>query len=487
MKNQDNGLKERTISAMVWSALGTSGATIITFLSNMILARILIPEDFGCIGMLQIFIVVGDAFVGGGFGQALIQKKDPTHVDYSTVFIWNLIASLAVYFILFFCAPAIARFYRMPVLCKILRIQSINLLIHAFIVVQNNQLRKNLRFKELSIRSVFAALTGTVVAIVIAYNGGGVWSLVASSLVSSVMSVLLLWKMSDWRPTLEFSWGSFRTLFSFGGLIALSNILERLFSNIQGVVIGRWYSAADMGYYSQANKLEEIPNQTLSQIVNQVSYPLFSELQNDITRLRTAVKKNIKTLVYINFPLCVLMLTLASPLIHLFYGAKWDESIPYFQILCIGGLVSSTNAMNMNVVKALGKGKTFLGVQLTKRFFRLAMIVIGALWGVKGLIWGVVISQYFDFIINAIINQKYINYGLFSLIGDIGKTMIIAAISGLIIYWVGLSIPRCSQYFVMVIQAILFSLIYIGVTSFMKFEAFETYVRIIKRYLSRIR
>lgn len=484
MKSSQKGLKQRTISAMMWSAIGTFGATIITFISNMVLARLLLPEDFGCIGMLQIFISVGDAFVGGGFGQALIQKKNPTNTDFSTVFIWNVFASVVLYLVLFVSAPAIASFYEMPLLCKVLRFQSINLLIHAFIVVQNNQLRKQLRFKELSIRNVLAASTGTIIAIVVAYFGGGVWSLVASSISSATMNVLLLWKMSKWRPTWEFDWTSFKQLFSFGGLIALSNIIERFFSNIQGVIIGKWYSAGDMGYYSQASKLEQIPNQTLSQIVSEVSFPVFSELQNDISRLRQGVKSNIQTLVYLNFPLCCILFVVATPLIHLLYGLKWDPSIPFFQILCIGGMVHSANSMNMNVVKALGKGKLFLITQIVKRVFRLVMLVVGAFIGIEGLLWGMVVSRYFNYILNAFINKKLINYGIFAQIKDVGKTFLLSVFAGALAYLVGL-LPNLNQYVIMFLQIGVYVIVYLGISYMMHVDAFYTYKGIIKSFIVR--
>ena len=481
----DNNLKARAVSAMMWSAIGTFGATFITFITNMVLARLLMPEVFGCIGMLQIFISVGDAFVAGGFGQALIQKKNTTSIDYSTVFYWNVFASIFIYLLLYVLAPVIANFYALPQLCLVLRIQSINLLIHAFIVVQNNQLRKQLRFRELSIRNILAATIGTIVAIVIALCGGGIWSLVASSIASAVMNVALLWKMSDWRPKWEFSWISFKELFSFGGLLALSNVVERFFANIQGVIIGKWYSAADMGYYSQAYKLEQIPNQTLSQIVSQVSFPLFSELQDDISRLRKGVKTNIKALVYLNFPLCCLLFIVATPLIHILYGYRWDVSIPYFQILCIGGLFYSVNSMNMNVIKALGKGRVYLFAQIAKRLFCLVMMIAGAIIGIKGLLWGLVISRMFNFLLNAFLNKRYINYGIFEQIKDVGGTLILAvAVGGLVFL---LSYLPLNQYVVFAFQIILYILVYYSISSLLQIEELNTYKTILSNLLHKIR
>lgn len=477
-------LRERTISAMIWSSMGTFGTTIVNFVSNMVLARLLMPEDFGCIGMLQIFISVGDTFVTAGFGQALIQKKNPTHLDYSTVFIWNMVASVVLYFILFISAPAIGAFYKMPLLCSVLRVQSLNLILFAFIVVQNNQMRKLLMFKELSIRNIVAALSGTVVAVIMALFGFGVWSLVASSLVSGIASIFLLWNMSSWRPSLEFSWKSFRELFSFGGLIAISTIVEKVYNNIQGVIIGRWYSAIDMGYYSQAAKLEQVPNHALSQVVSQVSYPVFSQLQDSIPALRQGVRKNIRSLVFINFPLCLLLFVVASPLIHLLYGMKWDASIPYFRLLCISGMIYSTNAMNNNVVKALGKGNVFLFSQLLKRAIGLILIFIGATKGIYGLLCAVIISSYLNFIINSVVNKRLIGYGFVSQIKDIGGTLLVALFSTLISLFFGYCFS-INQYVLLVIQVVLFCLSYLFISLSFKLEAYYTYKSIILDYYIR--
>jgi O-antigen/teichoic acid export membrane protein len=320
---------------------------------------------------------------------------------------------------------------------------------------------------------------------VIALCGGEIWSLVASSIASAIMNVALLWKMSDWRPKWEFSWISFRELFSFGGLLALSNVVERFFANIQGVIIGKWYSATDMGYYSQAYKLEQIPNQTLSQIVSQVSFPLFSELQDDITRLRKGVRKNIKALVFLNFPLCCLLIIVATPLIHILYGYKWDVSIPYFQILCVGGLFYSVNSMNMNIIKALGKGKVYLFAQIAKRIFCLIMMIGGAIIGIKGLLWGIVISRLFNFLLNAFLNKRYINYGVIEQITDVGGTLIITAIVGVIVFAIGY-LPL-NQYVIFFLQLLMFVVIYLKVSSLLKIEELYTYRTILGNLLHKIR
>lgn len=482
-----NNLNNRVVNAMLWNSFGKFGTVLITFISNMVLARLLMPEDFGYIGMLTIFISISDVIAIGGFGQALVQKKNPTNIDYCTVFYWNLFASTLLYAILFLCAPLIADFYNMSLLCPILRVQSLTIIIHAFVVIQNNQLQKSLRFKEYATRNVVAALAGTSVAIFMAFRGYGVWSLVASSLVSGICGVLLLWRMSDWRPTLDFSWRSFKELFAFGGMIALSDLFEKIYSNIQGLIIGKLFSAKEMGYYSQAYKLEQIPVNTFTQTVAQVSFPMFSELQSDKREVKNALKKNITCLTYINFPLCAIMIALAVPLIHLFYGYKWDAAIPYFRIISLAGMVSALTSMNLNVIKGLGKGKLFLFSKLTNRVLGIVIIILGAKKGMYGIVWSIVIVSYLELFIYTMVNQKLIGYGLFAQIKDVFINIIITAISIAPICIVPMFVTM-NEYLFLFLQLISFGCIYLLLSKLLKVEAYTIYKRIVidKLHLNKV-
>lgn len=468
---------------MIWSGIGRIGTVGITFISNLVLARLLMPDDFGCIGMLYVFIAISGIFINGGLGQALIQKKEPTHLDYTTVFYWNLVMSVIFYIILFFSAPAIARFYNIPLLKDVLRVQSLVLFIQSFAIVQSNQLQKQLRFKELSTRNVLSAAAGMVIAIVMALSGFGVWSLVASALVSALTSVILLWKMSSWRPTLEFSFQSLKELFNFGGLMLLSSLVETVYTNLQSLIIGKMYSAKNLGYFTQAKKLEEVPTNSLSAIVNEVSFPVFSALQDNKKKLRAGVRKNVKAITYLNFPLMVLLMVIAQPLITLLYGEKWMSSAPYFQILCVSSMIYTLNTLNTNVIKSLGKSGIYFIVQFSKRIIGIGLIIWGVRFGVEGLLWAVASVGYISFFINAIVNGKLINYGLLHQLKDVGLCYLTAAAVGAAVYFIGTAIPAHS-YIIMAVQIILYTLIYWLLSIVMKFDGYLTYRDII---LSKIK
>ena len=477
-------LKEKTVFGMMWSAVGKVGTLTINFLSNLVLARLLMPEDFDCIGMLAIFLAVSNIFIQGGLGAALIQKKNPTKMDYSTVFYWNLVFSVVFYLILFAIAPFVARFYELPILQPMLRVQSSVLIIQSFAIVQITQLQKRMNFRALAIRNMAAALAGTLIAIPLALRGYGAWSLVASAITAAIVNVLLLWILSEWRPSLEFSFASLKGLFSFGGLMLLSSLAETLYVNLQGLIIGKRFPAGNLGYYMQAKKLEEVPVTGLSSIVNEVTFPAFATLQDDPNRLLEGVRKSTKALVFLNFPMMILLIIIALPLITLLYGAKWETSVPYFQILCISGLIYTINTLNTNVIKALGKGKIYFLIQIIKRIIGVAMIFTGMTFGIYGLLWAVAGVSYISFIINAIVNKKLINYGIMSQLRDIIPCLLAALVAGAITYALRNLLP-IHIYIIMLIQIIVYALVYILLAKLLKIEGLQTYITTLSKLFHR--
>ncbi len=477
-------LKEKTVFGMMWSAVGKVGTLAINFLSNLVLARILMPEDFGAIAMLAIFLAVSSIFIQGGLGTALIQKKNPDRLDYSTVFYWNLAFSLLFYLILYVAAPFIADFYELPLVKPLLRVQSLVLIIQSFSIVQVTQLMKQMNFKALAIRNMASAFAGTLIAIPMALRGFGAWSLVASAITAAIVNVLLLWKMSSWRPTWEFSLESLKNLFSFGGLMLLSSLVETLYTNLQGLIIGKRFSANDLGYFSQAKKLEEVPVTGLASIVNDVTFPAFSTLQDDRTRLLEGMRKSTKALTFLNFPMMILLIIIAQPLITLLYGSKWETATPYFQILCVSGLIYAVNALNTNVIKSLGKGKIYFVIQIIKRSIGIAMIFIGIRFGLYGLLWAVASVSYINFLISALVNNKLINYGFFKQIGDFGGYFLLAVFVGAITYGLGL-VLHCHIYLLMLIQLCVYATLYLLSAKLLKMEGFDTYFAVLTKLLLR--
>lgn len=424
----NSNLKDKTVSSMIWNAIQRFGTMALSFISNLILARILAPSDFGAIGMLSIFIVLSEQFIDGGLGSALIQKKDPSQADYSTVFYWNMSISLLLFILIQFAAPSIAAFYNMPILTDILRVVSVVIIINAFSVVQTNILTKQLSFKVLARINLISTLIGVVLSIIFAYLGYGIWSLVIKSLATALVTASLLWIFNTWRPSLVFSLNSMKGLFGFGSLMLLSNLLNALFENIQGLIIGKKYTAQDMGLYSQAKKVDELPSRSISQIVTRVSFPVFSQIADDKNKLVSAVRNNIICTTYLIFPLQFMLICVADHLFIVLFTEKWLAAVPYFRIFCIYSMFISLNAINTNVYKALGKSNIYFWVQLVKKILALFLIVMGMNYGVKGMTWATSISGILWWIISSIINGRLIKYGLFSQIKDIVIPFVISAV-----------------------------------------------------------
>lgn len=466
-------LKQKTISSMVWNAIQRFGTMILSFGTNIVLARLLMPEDFGCIGMLAIFLSLSQVFIDGGFGAALIQKKKTTQEDYSTIFYWNLFVSLFFFLILQVASPFIADFYHMPKLCKLLRVLSIILLINGFTVVQTNILTKKLSFKMIAKIRLIAISMAMIVSIGAAYLGMGVWSLVIKDLLAATLGAAMFWGLNKWRPSFVFSRKSFKELFSFGGLMLLSSLLNTFFENLQGLVIGRCYTAKDLGYYSQAKRLDEIPSHSLSQIVTQVSFPVFSQIADNKDLLIHAVKKNVITTTYIIFPLQAFLIAVAYPLIIFVFSEKWLEAIPYFRILCIYSMFVSLNAINTNIYKALGKSNYYFWVQLIKKMISVGLLFIGLNHGVLGVTWSVSISGVIWWIFSASINTKLIGYGIIQQIRDIYMQFLLAIVLGTVVSCV-LDYLNVLPVFQLIAALLIFLPIYVCFSKILKLEGYKT-------------
>lgn len=416
----EGSLKQKTMSGMVWSGIQKFGVMGITFIANIVLARLLTPDDMGCIGMLAIFILISNTFVDGGFGSALIQKKQPTQTDYSTIFWWNMFLSTVLYVVLYICAPLVAAYYRMPLLSDVLKVEGLVLIFNALCLIQNNKLRKQLRFKLLATTNVVAATVSVVVAIVLAGMGWGVWALVAQQLTLSAVGAALLWMVGRWSPSWIFSRTSFKELFRFGGYILLSNLINTFCNNVQGLLIGRVYNPATMGYYSQARKLEQVPTNSLSQVVDQVAYPVLAEAQGDKEYMQRMLKKFITSLAFVVFPLMLLLALVGRPLIVIVYSAKWMAAVPYFQILCIAGTASCLQGVNYHAVAAMGQSRQLFSWTIIKRSIGLAFVVGGLwLWGMKGLLAGMVVTSFVVYLLNAYLVQRYVDYKVLAQLLDL--------------------------------------------------------------------
>lgn len=474
-----NNLKQKAASGMVWTALQKYSTMFIQFISGIILARLLTPYDYGCIGMLSIFMVLAEAFIDGGFGSALIQKKQPTQDDYSTIFWWNLGMALLMYAILFVSAPAISRFYEIPLLCDVLRVQGLVLFIYAFNIVQRNQLRKKLNFRLLSIVTIITSVTSLAVTIFMAYKGFGVWALVAQNLITGAIPAFVFWFFVKWRPIWVFSKKSFKELFSFGVYMFLTSLINQFCSKLGRLLIGKVYSPITLGYYSKAAGTEELASRSISSIMTQVTYPIYVQVQDDMVAMRNMIKRLTMTLSYITFPMMFILLLCAKPIFVLLYSDRWLQSVPYFQVLCLVGLSSCLQSINTQPIAAIGKSKTMFLWTLAKRTFGLTFMIGGLfLFGMKGFLVGVVLFNWFCYFVNIGLVSKHIGYKWTRQLLDLMPVTIVCLLAFVICYLLGRWM-QLSLYLDGIIKFLVFWAIYLGWSFIYKPDSYTYFLTII--------
>jgi len=458
---------------MVWTALQKYSSMGIQFISGIILARLLTPYDYGCIGMLSIFMVLAEAFIDGGFGSALIQKKQPTQEDYSTIFFWNLGVAAVMYAILYVCAPAISRFYDIPLLRDVLRVQGVILFIYAFNIVQRNQLRKKLNFKLLSIVTIITSVTALAVTVFMAYKGFGVWALVAQHIITAAIPALVFWFFVKWRPILTFSWTSFKELFSFGFYMFLSSLVNKFGAKLSQLLIGRLYNPTTLGYFTKAASTESLASSSISSIMTQMTYPLYAEVQDDKVRLGSIIKRLTMTISFLSFPIMFILMLTARPIFVLLYSDRWLPSIPYFQVLCLVGLAECLQGVNTQSIAAIGKSKAMFNWTLIKRILGSTIVVIGLLiWGMKGLLAGYVLYNWFCYFVNIGLVSRYIGYRWDKQLMDLLPTAVASVTIAAICYF-SVNLLHMNMYLEGVLKAFLYVLLYLGWALLFKPKAFE--------------
>jgi O-antigen/teichoic acid export membrane protein len=478
--NEQNKLKSKTIWGIIWSFSDSIGKHFIQLLIQIVLARLLLPEDFGVIGMVTIFIAISQVFIDSGFTNGLIREKDPTQDDYSTIFFFNLIIAILLYLVLFVSASLISEFYQKPELVSIIRVLSLILIINAFGLVQRTMLTKSINFKsQMKVNLISSTISGAI-GIIFALVGLGVWSLVIRTLVMQLIQAVLLSLSNRWTPSLVFSTSSFKRLFSFGWKLLLSSLISKLYDNIYYLIIGRVFSATDLGLYTNAEKLKDTAADSITSSIQNVSYPVLSNIQNDDERLKRGYRKIIKNSVFITFPVMLGLVVIAHPLFNTLLGEAWKLSIPYFQILCLGGMLYPLHAINLNILQVKGRSDLFLKAGIYKKI--IGFISIGIVWflnmGIIGLLWAVVVNSYIAYFINAFYSKKLISYPILEQIKDIKTTYIIAGIMGLVTYSLNY-ILQISDLIMLIIQISVGIAVYILLSLIFKVEELATICDII--------
>lgn len=472
-------LRKQASAGIFWTFAQQFGQQIVLFVVSTILARLLLPEEFGYIGMIAIFVSVGNALLKGGLTQSLIRSKDLEEDDYATVFYYNLAASILIYILIYFIAPFVSDFYGYPVLTPIIRWYCLSFILFAFSVVQEAKLTKEMNFKIQTIISIPSVIIGGIVGIVMAYNGYGVWSIVWNQLVTALVRSIQLWIYSKWSPGLFFNFDKFKEHLRFGYKITLSSLLENIFSNLYIIIIGKYFSAGQVGFYTRADSMKNLPVNNITLALTKVTYPLFAEIQHDNDRLKRVYKQLMKMSIFVVAPIMVFLIILAEPVFRFLFTEKWLPAVPYFQILCISGILFPIQGYNANILLVKGKSDTFLKLTVINKILLVIGIIIGLQFGIIGLLYAQVFLSIITFFIYGYHTDKVIGYSAMQQLIDILPLIFLSILPGILVFLTNSYFDELSDLIRIISGAGVGIVVYIGISYIFKIESFNDIIEIV--------
>ncbi|MGY5846885.1 lipopolysaccharide biosynthesis protein [Salegentibacter sp. HM20] len=476
-------LKQQALSGVFWTFSQQFGVQGISFLVSIILARLLLPAEFGLIAMIGIFMGVGGILMEGGLGQSLIRAKEPDQEDYSTVFFFNLAGSIIVYGIVYFAAPLIAAFFEREILIEITRLYCLIFILNAFSAIQLTRLTKKMDFKTQLFIKIPSLIISSAVGIYMAYTGFGVWSLVWMGLIQSFTQSVQLWFWSKWQPSWVFNMEKFRFHFNFGIKLTMSGLLDVIFVNAYPIMIGKFFTPAQLGYYSRADSLKQFPVNNIGAVLGKVTYPLFASIQEDTARLKRVYSKIMKMVIYLVAPTLIIMAVLAEPLFRFLLTEKWLPAVPYFQILCANGILYPIHSYNLNILNVMGRSDLFLKLEIFKKALIVIVIGVSVNFGIFALLYGSVLTSFMAFFINTHYSGKFLKYSAWEQTKDLTPYIGLAFICGFIVFILDSSFPTSTNYDLLrlVTGTIIGCAIYFLSSYFLKMSAMSELLLIIKR------
>ena len=405
-------IKEQTLSGFKWNALGQFSTYAIQFVLGIVIARLLDPADYGVIGMLAIFMAIAQAFVGSGFGNALIRKSDRTEVDCSTAFYFNVAVAVLLYGVLFLSAPAIAAFYNTPLLTDVVRVYSLTLIISSLGIVPRALRSVAVDFKTQAYASVISVIVSGLVGLYLAYSGHGVWALVWQSIIGSCVSVAVIWVLARWRPLLAYSWESFRSMFSYGSKILASGLLHTVYTHASSILIGKFYTPAELGNYDRGNSIASLPSLRLSDVFHSVTFPILSKLQDDDERLKNVYHKYVAMTSLVIFFMMALLAVVARPLVQLLLTEKWLGAVPFLQVFCFAYMFDSICRLNNNMLYVKGWSGLFLKLEIIKKVIVTPFFLLAIPYGPLVICYVAVLHTVVDITCSTYCLKKYLGIEL---------------------------------------------------------------------------
>lgn len=427
-------LKKSALSGVFWTFLQQFSTQIINFGTSVVLARLILPAEFGLLGMIAIFTSISLVIIDNGMGASIIRTQDPDDDDYNTVFVFSVILGLVVYSILFFCSPFIADFFRQPILKNVVRTISLTLILGTFVTAQKTRFTKMLNFRMPMLLNIPALIGSGIVGITLAYYNYGIWSLVWANIALYALEAILIWIFTPWRPRFVLNKKKLKYHFDFGYKVALSTVLHNGFREMYTMIFGKFFSPAQTGYYYRANSLVMLPVYSIGSVLNKVSLPLFAAVSGDDVKLKEVYKRILKIVVFVVSPILLIMCALAHPMFNFLFGKRWDSAVPYFQILCLNGIIYPINMYNLYILGVKGLSGLSLKIELVKNIVTIILICCCIYFGMYAVLWGIVFMSMAEFIVNGHYSGRCIDYPVWSQIKDLIPILLSAVIAALLAY-----------------------------------------------------
>ena len=470
--------RETIVKSFFWKLFERVSAQLIQFVVTIILARLLLPSEYGIIALIAIFIQLCDVIIDGGLNTALIQKKDADNIDFSTIFYFSLGMAVALYVVMFVLATPIAHFYNQPELAPVIRVLSLSLPFYTFNSIQRAYVSKNMLFQRLFYSSLGAITLSGSLGIFMAYHGYGVWALVVQNISNQAFTTLIMWFTVRWRPIMVFSTERFKALFNYGWKIFGANFITALFVNARKLVIGKFFAPASLAYYEKGDHLPLMVMSNIFTSVQTILFPTFSESQDNRPRVKAMMRRSTKMSCFFIYPLMIWMIVAAKPLVVFLLTEKWLPAVEFVQILCVANFFRPITISNWEAIKALGYSGITLKLEIVKKLLDITILIVSAFIGVYAIAWGCVLFNLVCVFINLAPNKKLLNYGIGEQVVDAVPTLLIALAMGAAVYWVQwMEMPNL---LIFTLQFVIGMAIYVGLSRLFKEESCMYIIQMIK-------
>ena len=471
------GLKNKTVKGVAWSAIDNIAQFGVTFIVGIILARLLTPDDYGLVGIITIFTNICRVLINYGLTSSLIRKKNATEDDYNTIFVINLVMSVGLYLILFLCSPIIAKFFAREELVLLARVSSLSLIIGALALVQQTRLTKRIDFKTQTKITMIASISSGIVGISMALLGCGVWALVVQGLVSTTMRTLFLWIYNHWSPRLRFSKSSFKELFGFGWKLIISSLLDGVWKELYQVVVAKFYSPATLGQYTKAKHFSQLFSNNLTEVIQRVSYPVLSDIQDDKNKMVSVYRRLIKTTMYVTLITMFALGAISEPLLYCLIGPKWQEAATFLPLICISGSFYPLQAINLNMLQVQGRSDLFLGLEIIKKIISVLPLCVGIFVGIIPMLYLNIATSIINYFLNSFYSGKLIGYSTYDQLKDIAPSYGIAILIALPMFF--MKFLPMSNWVILPLQFLVGVIVFWGTNRLFKSEEYENLKHII--------